>query len=198
MPAAAENDDEFTPVLDLADLLRDFGRPWFVSGGWAIDLFLGQVTRPHSDIEVGLYRDDQHALRAHLAKWTIDQAVDGPFVPWPPGEPLAQQVHQLRATRPDARPPEFEIFLNEHTPTHWLTRRHPDLARPLNQVWFTSPVGLPTLLPEIQLLYKAKYLRDKDRQDFAHATPRMTAPQRAWLKDALTLVHPGHEWLAHL
>ena len=38
----------------------------------------------------------------------------------------------------------------------------------------------------------------KDEADFAAATPLLSAPARAWLRDALALVHPGHPWGAAL
>ena len=37
--------EPFAVPLRTAEQLRDFSRPWFVAGGWAIDLHLGQVTR---------------------------------------------------------------------------------------------------------------------------------------------------------
>ncbi len=36
---------DFEPVQVVAALMKDFERPWFVAGGWAIDLYLGHVSR---------------------------------------------------------------------------------------------------------------------------------------------------------
>ena len=30
--------------------MQGFSKPWFVAGGWALDLYLGHKTREHSDI----------------------------------------------------------------------------------------------------------------------------------------------------
>lgn len=38
-------------VLAVAGLMRNFPRPWFLAGGWALDWFVGRVTREHGDIE---------------------------------------------------------------------------------------------------------------------------------------------------
>ena len=46
--------DPFAAVVELDRVMTGFDRPWFVSGGWAIDLFVGRVTREHEDIEMGL------------------------------------------------------------------------------------------------------------------------------------------------
>src|SRR5579875_1369419 len=40
-------------VREVADVMGSFSRPWFVSGGWTIDLFLGRTTREHEDLETG-------------------------------------------------------------------------------------------------------------------------------------------------
>jgi hypothetical protein len=53
----------FEPVLAVRSLLSDLTVPWWVAGGWAIDLAIGQVTRPHDDVDVVLLERDEHALR---------------------------------------------------------------------------------------------------------------------------------------
>ena len=42
---------------------------------------------------------------------------------------------------------------------------------------------------------KANASRPKDEIDFATTVPHLDAAQRAWLREALALVHPGHRWL---
>jgi Aminoglycoside-2''-adenylyltransferase len=32
--------------------------PWCIVGGWAIDLWLEEHTRPHEDIEISVLRED--------------------------------------------------------------------------------------------------------------------------------------------
>src|SRR5436309_9760576 len=67
----------FGPVLEVARLMRGFPRPWYIAGGWAIDIFLGRETREHDDIDVSVLRNDQAKLRTHLAAWAFEQVVDG-------------------------------------------------------------------------------------------------------------------------
>ena len=52
--------------------------------------------------------------------------------------------------------------------------------------------------PEVVLLFKAKVVRPKDELDFAAVLPHLDSNRRSWLRDALTLVHPGHAWLESL
>src|SRR4051812_24187898 len=70
----------------VADALRTLDAahvPWGVAGGWAIDLALGAVTRPHADVDLAVFRDDQHAVRAALPAWRFETVRDGALVPWP-------------------------------------------------------------------------------------------------------------------
>ena len=50
---------------DAASLFDGFPRPWWISGGWAIEAFTG-VMRPHKDVDVTIFRRDLGALREHF------------------------------------------------------------------------------------------------------------------------------------
>lgn len=56
--------------------------------------------------------------------------------------------------------------------------------------------GIPFLVPEIVLLFKAKLDKQKDRDDLARVVPHLSEKHRDWLVDAIELVHPGHSWLS--
>jgi hypothetical protein len=188
----------FEDVQQLGAVMTGFPHPWFISGGWAIDLFLQRETRSHSDLEVGIYRRDQLALQNHLRRWTVGKCAPlgdkFEWTDWQPQEFVELPIHQLRAS---SKQPafEFEIFLNECTQQYWWSRRHPGLQRPLDQIVIISFLNIPVLLPEIQLLFKAKHTRDKDTADFKIAFPQMSKPQQQWLVLALLQHHPGHPWL---
>ena len=71
--------------LSLEELKRLFGgvsAPWWVAGGRALDMFLGHETRKHDDIEVAVLRRDQLAFRDALAKWDVQIAHAGEYIPW--------------------------------------------------------------------------------------------------------------------
>jgi hypothetical protein len=52
--------DELSPA---AAAMTRVGVPWAFAGGWAIDLWFGEQTRPHHDVEVVVHRRDQEAVR---------------------------------------------------------------------------------------------------------------------------------------
>jgi Aminoglycoside-2''-adenylyltransferase len=47
----------------VGSLLSGLTVPWWITGGWAIDLAVGHVTRDHSDVNVMMLERDEHALR---------------------------------------------------------------------------------------------------------------------------------------
>ncbi len=85
---AADDPDEFALPRQVLSLLAGFGMPWWVAGGWAVDLFIGRLTRPHKDIEIAVFRHDQLVLQEHLAGWSLRKVVDHRRVSWLPGELL--------------------------------------------------------------------------------------------------------------
>ena len=48
-----------------ASSLFESPRPWWISGGWAIEAFTG-VMRPHKDVDGTIFRRDLGALREHF------------------------------------------------------------------------------------------------------------------------------------
>ncbi len=58
--------------------------PWWVAGGWAIDLTLGHQTRKHEDLDVLVLRRDQAWVREELLGWDVHAAdPPGSLRPWP-------------------------------------------------------------------------------------------------------------------
>lgn len=194
----------FDPVLALALVMSGYARPWFVSGGWAIDLFVGRVTREHEDVEVGAFHPDQAELRAHLAGWELQRIRGDTWQPWADDDLIELPDFQVKARSSTDRLGEFDVFFNPLGGTDWLSRRHAGLRVPAASIvaWSTGreaePPGVPYLVPEIQLLYKAKYHRPKDDADFEVALPLLDSRGRSWLAEALGTFHPADAWLARL
>lgn len=183
----------------VAALMRGFGRDWFIAGGWAVDLYLGEVTRAHEDVEVAVFRQDQSALWGHFGGWSWRKAVgQGVLSEWPRGEVLELPVHEVYAFKESAEPREIEFLLNESDERGWVFRRDARIARALDRCRMISEAGVPFLSPEIVLLYKSKNPRLKDEQDFAAVVARLDGEQKTWLRGALEVCDPGHEWLRDL
>jgi Aminoglycoside-2''-adenylyltransferase len=178
--------------------------PWWIAGGWAIDLFLERQTREHEDIDVLILRRDQQAVRTLLGTWDVQAALPPPrdeawpFRPWHLGEILDEPIHDIWC-RPDATQPwTIQLMIADTYGEQWLFRRMPSINRLVAAIGDTTPAGIPYLAPEIQLLYKAKGRRPKDEADFMQTLPVLHRERRIWLRDSLTQVHPHHPWLDHL
>lgn len=191
-----------TDLTAIVGLLADFPAQWFVCGGWAIDLFCGRQTRVHSDLEIGVFRNDQLSIRKSFGDWTLGKVVETPdenaIVPWYEGEWLLLPIHQVKLYNDGFTPREFEFFLNDADERLWHFRRMPEITMPRDRLVRRTDDGVFYVAPEVQLLYKARLLRDKDRSDFETAIFRMNTEQRAWLRRALAQFLPGHEWLTCL
>jgi hypothetical protein len=186
-------------ALSVEEIRRAFSSidaPWWIGGGWAIDLFVGSQTRPHGDIDVAMLRRDALAVRALRDAFDVYIAHDGTLTPWD-GGPLGLSRHQFWARRRDDDAWAFEVLFEEESDGEWLFRRDARVRLPLARFGRTTAGGVPYVAPEVALLYKAKH-DDIDRHaaDFASALPLLDAGQRAWLREALIVVHPGHPWIA--
>ena len=89
----------------------------------------------------------------------------------------------------------MDIFREPHEGSTWLCRRDTSIRRPYSEIIEVTPDGVPYLVPEIVLLFKAKHSRPKDEADFAGTLPLLNPAQRSWLAWTLAIVHPGHHWL---
>ena len=71
------NDWEPLRPEDAAELLRGLAAPWWIAGGWSLDLFLGVELRPHKDLDVAVLRRDQARLLEALPDWELCTAHGG-------------------------------------------------------------------------------------------------------------------------
>ena len=176
-------------------MLEDF-TGWWMCGGWSLDLWLGRVTRPHGDTDIGCLRADVDRLCRHLWNWEIYTAHKGTLTPI--DGPVPAAVHSLWMRQPGSSTWDLQVMIEESDGARWTYRRDPRITRPVHAITWRTPAGLRVLQPEIQLLYKAKLPRARDRVDFARVMPRLDARARDWLVRALETLYPGHVWLRRL
>jgi hypothetical protein len=168
--------------------------PWYVAGGWAIDLFVGAPTRQHGDLEIAVASSFFGTLPPRFPELDF-------WVPRGEGKlarmtaaTLAGDSHQTWAYDRAARAWRFDVFREPHDGDIWICRRDESIRRPYSDIVSFTADRIPYLNPEVVLLFKAKWARDKDRADLETAWPLMSAAQRDWFRDAVAQVHPGHEW----
>lgn len=59
-------DDQLAAIASLDRALLRAGVDYWLFGGWAVDFWVGDLTRPHDDIDVGAWRTDFDAIRTAL------------------------------------------------------------------------------------------------------------------------------------
>ncbi len=188
----------FGAVERVVEELAGLPVPWAIASGWAIDLFLGRVTRAHQDVDIVLPRADQLALHEFMTGrgWGFVTYWKGKEEPWPPAMPLALPRHQVHAHRGSE---SLEFLFSEIEHGVWRYRRNLTVVRDAASTRLLTEGGIPYLAPEIVLLFKSKPslegLREKDVADFERALPHLTTEQRAWLHWALTASAPDHPWI---
>jgi hypothetical protein len=199
----------FEPDLTLWDawrpeqvsaLLAGVQAPWYVAGGWAIELFLRQEGREHDDLEIAVPRDRFGRIAERLSGFELfipDGDLTDPGLVWPFAQaPAALDGHQTWVRDPATLRWRLDIFREPSEGDIWICRRDERIKLPYVDVIEWTEEGIPYGRPEIILLFKAKHAdRPKDEADFTAVLPMLDSVRRSWLGDALRLVHPGHPWL---
>ncbi len=190
---------------EVASFFAALAVPWWIAGGWALDLFLGGPTRAHEDIDVQFIRQDAQAIRALFQEWDVQEAGhttgrpgEHGLRPWQCDTPLSPGIHDIWCRPAPTAAWAIQLMVADTAADQWVFRRDPRISRPLATIGCYTTDGLPYIAPEIQLLYKAKSPRPKDETDFAQVLPSLDGERSQWLTQALVLVHPGHPWLAQL
>lgn len=187
----------FAPA-ELAARLAGTLRPWCVVGGWAIDLWLGRVTRAHGDLEFTVLRADFPLFRAAFDDLDAFSAHDGTLTPLPRGETLPARARQCWLFDRAAGRWRVDLMVEDGTDGLWVCKRDPAITAPRAEMVLRTVDGIPYLSPVAILLYKAKHTRPKDEADFAAALPRLGEDDRDRLARWLGRLHPGHHWIAAL
>ncbi len=195
-PAPEQRWEPLTPD-QVQGRLAGFERPWWIAGGWALDLFMGRQTRAHDDVEIALYRGDVDALRSHLGGWDFHVTDRGTQRPWRDGS-LPDSAHALWSRERGHEAWQLEILIEERRGDRWAYRRTSDIGANARDIGRRTTEGIPYLRPEIVLLYKSKDTRARDETDFITVLPRLDPAQRSFLAAALWTVAPGHRWLERL
>lgn len=187
---------------DAAALMADYPGSWWIAGGWAIELTTG-YSRPHADLDVGVLRDELPLLRRHTAGrldlWAAHSGSLTPILPnrhpdAPALEILPKGANGLWARHDAASPWEYDFLLSPGSIDTWVYRRDPAITMPLRDA-VVERGGIPTLRPEIQLLYKARGDRPKDWRDLHSVAALLSPSQRDWLREQLERTLPGHDWI---
>ncbi|GAA0546711.1 MULTISPECIES: nucleotidyltransferase domain-containing protein [Streptomyces] len=181
----------------VAERLDGVSAPWCIAAGWALDLFRGEQSRPHGDLEIAVPAAEFPKIRHHFPECVFDAVGSGRVWPGAGAEALAA-THQTWLRDPASGQFLLDVFREPHEGGTWICRRDERLRLPYDAIIERTADGVPYLVPELVLLFKAKAPRPKDQADFDGVLPLLGRARREVLSGGLELVHPGHPWLAKL
>jgi hypothetical protein len=192
----------------VAEMFAGLTVPWYVAAGWALDLFRGEQTREHEDLEVAIPNTAEAfgQVRAALADYEFDVPVGPePGQLWPLDSEAFQTRHQTwvselgrDADGGERRTFRLDVFREPERDGRWVCRRDESMTLPYAEVICHDAAGIPYLAPQFVLLFKAKHVRPKDQADFDGVLPLLTSAQRDWLATTIGRLHPGHDWPGQL
>jgi len=171
---------------------------WYVVGGWALDLWHGEPTRPHEDLEFAVLACQSGHYRRHLSELEFFAANDGTLAHLPLAQHLPEDVWQQWGADMTAGRWRIDMMVDRGAPDLWIYKLDPSLSMPRVEAIRSTACGIRYLAPHLVLLFKAKHAREKDEQDFRNALPRLGASERSLLCRWLELFHPGHSWVQAL
>lgn len=183
-----------TPA-DAAALLEGFTRPWWISGGWALEAFTGR-RRPHKDVDATIFRRDVAALRDHfrgrLDVWAVGSGALRPLDDARPRMPAWSGQLWLRAGA--TAPWLLDVLLNPGGPSRWVFKRDRSISLPLDRATWLAADGVRYLRPELVLAHTLRLEREADDRNLAEVLPRLDAEAVAWLLDVVVRADPAHRW----
>ena len=197
------------PVTRLADVMALYPRPWSLCGGWAIDAWLGRISRDHGDVDLSVFDVDHQHLFDHLAGWQLiahNSVVDDGSTGLWDGRRLPVPSHIHARSRADAGPlPEdgvcepakgwwLDIQIDAVAEDACILKQEPQVALPMRDAIRMSPWRVPAASPEVLLFFKAALPRRRDWRDFVALLPHLSEQQTSWLRDAIAVAYPEHPW----
>ncbi|GAA5161718.1 hypothetical protein GCM10023321_46390 [Pseudonocardia eucalypti] len=115
------------------------------------------------------------------AGWALDLFVgDGHAWPFPEE---ADNQHQTWLHEPATGQYRLDVFREPHRGDWWVCRRDASITLPYDDLILRTSDGIPYVIPEVALLFKAKSPRAKDVADFPQALPAMDRSRRARLSE---------------
>ncbi|MEU6091763.1 hypothetical protein ABZ865_34365 [Streptomyces sp. NPDC047085] len=182
---------------EVAERLDGVSAPWCIVAGWALDLFRGEQSRHHGDLEIAVPTAGFTEVRDRFPEYACDAVGSGRIWPRAGAEVLAA-TRQTWLRDPASGQFLLDVFREPHEGGTWICRRDQSLRLPYDAIIERTADGIPYLVPELVLLFKAKATRAKDHGDFDGILPLLSQARRDVLGGWLKRLHPGHPWLAKL
>ncbi|MCJ2048054.1 amino acid transporter [Methylobacterium sp. J-078] len=183
---------------ELGQRLRDVILPWYVAGGWALDIWHDEQTREHEDLEFVVLRNDVNPFRATLHDLDFFTVKDGAIEYLPPSADLPSDVWQLWGADMRHGCWRVDLMIEQGTPDLWVYKHDQTISMARPDAVRVSKADIPYLAPANVMLFKARHCRIKDQIDFKVCLPKFSSKEKEQLILWLDELHPEHEWITNL
>ena len=185
------------PPQAVAELLADAPVRWWLSGGVALDRWLGEPIRERRNTDVSVVHADLPALVASLPDGYDAWAVrDEELVPFAEVS-VDDEVQPVLVRDVEAGAWVLRINVEDGAPRAWVYKRDPRLQLPWERAVLDVD-GIPTGAPEVQLVWKALRPRPEDDVDKDAVLPRLSEEATAWYERCILSIHPHSSWSIHV
>lgn len=183
----------------VAELLSSASVRWWLSGGAALDRWVGRAIRPRPNIDVSVVAADLGGLVANLPEgfsaWAPADEGDE-MVPF--ADAWADADLQPVLVRDDTKDAwVLQVNVEDGAPRAWVYKRDPRLQLPWDRAVLDID-GIPTSAPEVQLVWKALRPRPEDDEDKDAVVAELTDEARTWYEKAILSIHPHSNWSIHV
>jgi hypothetical protein len=178
---------------DIELLMKSFNRPWFIAGGWTIDIEIGEVTRVHKDMDICIFREDIAYGIAFFREWDIKVAIPGEdrLEPFQILSDIDLPRYCLHLFKEDHF---LEILATEQIDNEVIFRKNRNIRMDINDFTRGNPAR-PYVNPAWQLLFKSLSTRTEDEHDFKVYLDRVNDEHsKRWLLESLIKVNGNKSW----
>lgn len=183
----------------ILELLSGASVRWWLSGGAALDRWLGQPIRERENIDVSVVAGELAALIASLpagiSAWVPSGDEEGivRFADAPQNADL-----QPVLIRDDEKNVWLlQVNVEDGAPRAWVYKRDPRLQLPWERAVLDID-SIPTGAPEVQLVWKALRPRPEDHDDKDAVLPGLSPEAVTFVETALLRIHPHSTWAIHV
>lgn len=212
-----------TILNELSEHLSGLNIEWYLCGGFAIDAYLGNITRKHKDVDITVSFDNMKECIQYLKSkgWEIDApvgnqrlvpvefALQNPelyfdniwcykkganFIKTEKTEGIFKYVSFIN--REQTELDFIEVLFNKIENGIFYYQKNYNITLEKNKA-FIKKGKISVLAPEIVLLYKSRNSENSDYQhDFDMVINNLDKERFDWFINAMNITYPkGHIWI---
>ncbi len=210
-------------ITKCVDLVNDSSLSFAIGGGYALELFIDKVIRPHSDLDICIFENDKdqfikfmldhgwiiyepltNGLIRHISDPTVQKVEQicvfciKPDCSFLKMHPQGKDLFKMEILYPEQLNFDFiEVIFNPKKEGSFVYAQNHCISRELEKVILFTRDGIPYISPEWVLFCKSTYIsREGYQKDFDMTVPYLPLESKDWLIKALEFSYPdGHKWL---